>query len=225
MLEKIQGLEQFIKKLQEMAANIASIAAQTNLLALNASIEAARAGETGRGFAVVAGEVRMLSNRSAEAGKHIAQQVGLISDAIAATCRASAESRDQETRSMQTSESVIDTVLSDFRNVTDALVQSSSLLKDESIGIKSEVAEALVQLQFQDRVSQIMSHVRQNIERLPDFLQQNRQEYAHEQALPPLDSAPLLAELESTYAMAEERALHSGKKTAPKAAADEITFF
>ncbi|HEV7814478.1 MAG TPA: methyl-accepting chemotaxis protein [Janthinobacterium sp.] len=225
MLDKIQGLEQFIKKLQEMAADVASIAAQTNLLALNAAIEAARAGETGRGFAVVAREVRMLSNRSAEAGKHISQQVSMISEAIGATCRASNESMREEARSMQTSETVIGTVLSDFRSVTDALVQSSSLLKDESMGIKSEVAEALVQLQFQDRVSQIMSHVRQNIERLPGFLQQNQQDYASEQALPQLDSRPLLAELESTYAMAEERALHSGLKTAPKQEVDEITFF
>jgi len=225
MLEKIQGLEHFIKKLQAMAADVASIAAQTNLLALNAAIEAARAGETGRGFAVVAGEVRMLSNRSAEAGRHISQQVSLISEAISATCRASDESMREEARSMQTSENVIGTVLSDFRNVTDALVQSSSLLKDESIGIKSEVAEALVQLQFQDRVSQIMTHVRQNIERLPGFLQENQEEYLIEQSLPALDSGPLLAELERTYAMAEERALHTGIKAAPKQVEDEITFF
>ena len=71
-----------------MKADVASIAWQTNLLALNAAIEAARAGEAGRGFAVVATEVRMLSNRSADAGKHISQQVSQISAAIGATCQA-----------------------------------------------------------------------------------------------------------------------------------------
>lgn len=58
-----------IADLQDMAADIAGIASQTNLLALNAAIEAARSGEMGRGFAVVAKEVRMRSNRSAEAGR------------------------------------------------------------------------------------------------------------------------------------------------------------
>lgn len=230
MINKIQGLQHFIKKLQQMATDVASIAAQTNLLALNAAIEAARAGETGRGFAVVASEVRMLSNRSAETGRHISQQVSLINDAIVATCQASEASMRDEARSMQTSGQLIGTVLSDFRGVTDALVQSSNLLKEESIGIKSEVSDALVQLQFQDRVSQIMSHVKQNMERLPDFLRQNQGEFAQDQALRELDSRALLAELESTYAMAEERALHAGAKVKPKAKAaaaqdDEITFF
>lgn len=224
MLEKIQGLEQYIQKLHGMTADVGSIAAQTNLLALNAAIEAARAGEAGRGFAVVAGEVRMLSNRSAEAGRHIAQQVSLINDAISATSLASKTSMREEARSMETSEAVIHTVLADFRSVTDALVHSSNLLKDESMGIKSEVSEALVQLQFQDRVSQIMTHVLQNIKRLPDFLQQHVEDCARDDNLPVLDAAPLLAELESTYAMAEERAVHSGARAAPRQE-DEITFF
>lgn len=224
MLEKIQSLEQFIRELQEMAADVAGIAAQTNLLALNAAIEAARAGEMGRGFAVVAREVRMLSNRSGEAGKRISEKVGLISAAIIATCQAAEESMQQENISMRASEAVINTVLSDFRGVTDALVHSSILLKDESIGIKSEVGEALVQLQFQDRVSQIMSHVKHNIELLPEYLEQNYRQFEQAHILQPLDPMRLLVDLEKTYTMVEERAIHRGSSAAEKQG-DEITFF
>ena len=224
MLEKIQGLQQITAQLQEMAANVASIAMQTNLLALNAAIEAARAGEAGRGFAVVANEVRMLSNRSAEAGKHIARQVSQISSAIDSTCQAAGESMRAEANSVQTSEQTIDKVLTALRGVTDALAQSSDLLQHESVGIKAEVADALVQLQFQDRISQIMSHVQQNIARLPVYLDEHRQGVTGA-AVPALHARALLAELESTYAMAEERTLHRGASKPVPQQAEEITFF
>jgi methyl-accepting chemotaxis protein len=233
MLQKIEGLEHITAELQKMAADVASIAWQTNLLALNAAIEAARAGEAGRGFAVVATEVRMLSNRSADAGKNIALQVGQISAAIGATSQAAGESIRAETQAAQVSEQMIGRVLSSFRGITDALVQSSDLLQQESSGIQAEVSDALMQLQFQDRVSQILSHVQQNIARLPSYLAEQAQ--AGGGAPAPLDARTLLAELESTYAMAEERTLHgSGSGIAtqktptqkkPAQQAEELTFF
>lgn len=209
MLNKIQDLDRFIAELQEMAADVASIAAQANLLALNAAIEAAHVGPAGRGFAVVANEFRNLSTLSGETGKRMAEKVGVISAAIVSTSQAAQDSKQHEDQSMSASEFVIGSVLADFRSITDALVRSSNLLKGESIDIKSEVGEALVQLQFQDRVSQIMAHVKCNIERLPDYLEQCRLQFAQNGVLQPLDPAALLAELEDTYAMADERAIHA----------------
>ncbi|WP_332853206.1 methyl-accepting chemotaxis protein [Duganella sp. S19_KUP01_CR8] len=227
MLAKIKDLERFTRELRDMAEGVASIAAQTNLLALNAAIEAARAGPAGRGFAVVAQEVRNLSSRSAETGRNISNRVGLISSAILAASQAAEQSSEQEDKSMQSAEGMIESVLGDFRQMTDALVQSSDKLKESSIGIQGEVGEALVQLQFQDRVSQVMAHVRENMELLPALLRENRDRYVADQVLEALDAQPLLHELQKTYAMAEEHAVHGGSSHAAPvaAAADEITFF
>ncbi len=224
MLEKVQGLDQFIVELQDMAADVAKIAQQTNLLALNAAIEAARAGELGRGFAVVAKEFRMLSTQSGNTGKRIAEKVGVISAAILETCRVVSESVKEEDGSMHKAEATIGGVLSDFKNITDALLRSSTLLKDESVGIKSEIGQALVQLQFQDRVSQIMNHVKDNIGRLPEFLQEHQQQYAQSGALQPLDPQALLGELKKTYVMADQHVIHTGGKVVQKNDT-EITFF
>ena len=230
---EVQSLSRFVDELKQMASEVASIAAQTNLLAINARIEAAHAGDSGRSFGVLAQEVRKLSAMSAETGKRMGEKVGIISEAIAAAHRSAEESAQREAASAVASEAAIHGVLAQFRSVTEVLEASADVLKQESVGIQSEIVEALVQLQFQDRVSQRMTHVRHSIERLPVLLADSRQLFEDDGRLAPVDAAALLAELESSYAMADERATHSGGKGAGKgtdksaeaAATDDVVFF
>lgn len=224
MLAKVQGLDRFVVELQDMASDVARIAQQTNLLALNAAIEAARAGELGRGFAVVAKEFRMLSNQSGETGKRIAEKVKIISAAIVDTCNVVRESVVTEDRSLESVQTTINRVLTDFKGVTDAFQQSSDLLQAESMSIQVEVNQSLVQMQFQDRVSQIMTQVNKNLERLPQVLQEQHQQYAQSHILHPLDAQDLLGELKKTYVMADQHVIHEGGQVAQSGTTD-ISFF
>ncbi len=208
MLHKVQSLNQFVQELQQMATDVASIAWQTNLLAINAAIEAAHAGENGRGFGVLAQEVRKLSSLSGDTGRRITEKVALINAAILQTRQAAEATAAQESEAMARSQGTIASVLGELRTVTTSLAASTGLLREGSEDIKGEISEALVQLQFQDRVSQIMSHVRHNIDRLPAVLDDNRRQTEATGQLQPLDPGPLLDELASTYAMREERAIH-----------------
>ncbi len=224
VLAKVRELGAFIQEMDEMAAGVAKIASQTNLVAINAAIEAAHAGDAGKGFAVVAQEVRQLSSLSGDTGRRIAEKVGLISEAILAAGERAEASARQEARSMADAEHAINDVLGDFRQVTGALAESAQRLTHDSQGIKQEISEALVQLQFQDRVSQVMNHVVHNIGRFPGVLAEQRQRFEQDGALQPADGAALLAELQDTYAMADEHAVHEGRAVA-QPQVSEVTFF
>ncbi|WP_206852402.1 methyl-accepting chemotaxis protein [Marinobacter nauticus] len=219
LLEQINGLDTFVDELDEMAREVATIAGQTNLLALNAAIEAARAGEHGRGFAVVADEVRKLSRLSAETGERIGTKVRYIGEGIRAAVNAAQVSRSRDNQAVGTSEQTIQQVLMEFRGLGSQLLESSESLRRTNIGIRSDVEDALIQLQFQDRTSQILSHVCSSIEGVASRVRSGDADA--------LNMNDVMAEMEASYAMEDQRINHgSGKQKRPVAAeAGDITFF
>ncbi|MDD2034493.1 methyl-accepting chemotaxis protein [Pseudomonas sp. N-137] len=220
-LAQVRNLTAYTGELRTMAADVAAIAAQTNLLALNAAIEAARAGEAGRGFAVVADAVRSLSSKSSETGQQMSAKVDIINSAITQLVQAASSGADQDSQSVSVSEDSIQRVLERFKSVTGRLAESADLLQQESFGIRDELTEVLVNLQFQDRVSQILSHVRDNIEDLHVHMQQASQ--SPDQAVS-IDARQWLARMETTYATEEQRRNHHGESGAQQNS-QEITFF
>ena len=80
-MNAMRSLMEEMEQINQLLANIESVASETNLLAVNASIEAARVGAAGKGFAVVAGEVRTLAVRTAA----MADEIGNIVEGITKT--------------------------------------------------------------------------------------------------------------------------------------------
>ncbi len=224
MLEQVRSLNDYTGELRAMAVKVAEIAAQTNLLALNAAIEAARAGEAGRGFAVVADEVRKLSSLSSETGKKMSGTVDIISNAIVSVFKIAESSTEHDSKSIVNSELIIQKVLESFSNVTSHLSDSAELLQQESAGIRDELSDVLISLQFQDRVSQILAHVRNNMEKLHQHLQQYKQDKAASVPVKPLNIKTWLAEMEALYATQEQVHTHRGAQSSA-AEKQEITFF
>jgi methyl-accepting chemotaxis protein len=220
MLTQVRGLTDYTGQLRSMASEVAAIAKQTNLLALNAAIEAARAGEAGRGFAVVADAVRTLSSLSSETGQKMSVTVDIINSAITRLVEVTDNTAESDNQSVVTSEANIRHVLDRFDNITQRLSSSTVRLQQESADIRDEISEVLVALQFQDRVSQILVHVRNNMDALHSHLQQCQ----HNPDQLQIDAQAWLAEMELTYATDEQRQIHHGGRSS-SAKEQEITFF
>ena len=223
-LEEIAQLPRFTAELRKMAEDVANIANQTNLLALNAAIEAARAGEAGRGFAVVADEVRKLSTLSGETGKRISEKVQAVNAAIAATVAATDQYARLDAETMDKAEVTVHNVLDQFRGAAGGLSESAAILQRESVGIRDEISDVLVSLQFQDRVSQILSHVTGDLAKLTQHLEGFEADRTGGRLSGSLDATAWLNDLAQTYTTAEQRVAHSGGRAGgPKDS--EITFF
>lgn len=224
MVHDVRELIAYTADLKKMATDVGEIASQTNLLALNAAIEAARAGEAGRGFAVVADEVRKLSNLSSDTGKKMTEKVNIINKAITAVIGIAEKFSEEDTRSVAEAGKTIHKVLDNFKEVASGLCESSEMLRRESEGIRGEISDTLVYLQFQDRVSQILAHVRDNLDGLHVRLRQYSAE-RNSGGSQKIDASTWLDEMALGYTTAEQRHNHRGNKTDATPAATEITFF
>ncbi|OQW72650.1 MAG: chemotaxis protein [Proteobacteria bacterium ST_bin11] len=223
VLQKIRSLAGFVDELKQMAKEVARIAEQTNLIALNAAIEAARAGEAGRGFAVVADEVRKLSNLSGETGKQIGSKVEQVSSAIQTALVAVEKSAQNEAEAVTACNGNIQTVMDSLHEVFAKLQGYSNNLSHSAHAIKGEIDESLVHFQFQDRIGQILEHVKDSIVDFPKQLSHSHDGGVF--ALRPIDAERILSSLTSTYTMESEHHAHGGGGRVAEPQTQEITFF
>jgi len=192
MVNNIRKLADETQALRSMAGEVTSIAWQTNLLALNAAIEAARAGSAGRGFAIVATEVRGLSQRSSDTGKKMETRVEQISQIMGTTSESVQEANEHDKEAIALSSNLVDDVLQHVRALGDA----ADGMRQHGLAVRGEVEKLMMALQFQDRVSQVMQSVINDMDRMlaqlaegdavalpaaQEWLQQLRQTYSMEE--------------------------------------------
>lgn len=225
LLRSIEDLSGFTEQLSKMAWEVSSIASQTNLLALNAAVQAARAGETGRGFSVVADEVRKLSRSSGDVGRKITETIEAVNEAIEDTLQISRKFARQDKQTLNNAEQIIASVLKHFNRAASGLSDSAELLRTENNAINHEISDVFVDLQFQDRVSQILTLVGDDLNKLEQHLNELKNEETSEGLPHSVDVEQWLEELVMTYTMEEQLAAHDGAKKTITTSQSNITFF
>ena len=221
--QAVARLAQVTEELMRMASEVGEIAKQTNLLALNAAIEAARAGEVGRGFAVVADEVRKLSDLSGATGERIRAKVESAHAAMAEALAAAEHMARGDAVLVRDSEAAIGSVVGRFDRVGSAMTQAARALEEDSAAVQSRIEGVLVQLQFQDRVSQILEAVRADMARLAAQVAEDEARLGGGRVPAPIDVAAWIATLERTYTTLEQHVRRADAN--PASAGGDITFF
>lgn len=173
-LSEINRLADFMNELTKMAGEVEAIADQTNLLALNAAIEAARAGDQGRGFAVVADEVRSLANQSKGTGEDIRIKIDTIGELVKSILQSATHSSDAEQEMAEKSGIVIQEVIAQHKFTAYTLAESDQLLVNMSENVQNEIAQIIVELQFQDRVSQQLQKVESDLQKAEKLINGER---------------------------------------------------
>lgn len=184
-------------------------------MGFNASIEAARAGEHGRTFQVVASETRGLAQHVAQASRtlrktilDLVHRVGQIIDELES---ASSLSRD-----------LYQTMEAAHQALGSAAAESAEINKE----LAQQTAEAVMALQFQDRVKQQITHV---VEALHDLHGAMAGEGCGAEAPGPEKAVDWEAQLRARYTMRQERTIHDAgalqAQTQPGALAPNIELF
>lgn len=214
LLDCIRELDKSVRELNAMAQEVGHIADQTNLLAINAAIEAARVGVHGRGFAVVAGEVRKLSHMSAETGKRMTDRVKSVAAIMQSALGAADKAASQDSKVLEASGAVVRDVLSHV----ELMDHEAQEMRQHGNIIRSNVENLLVSLQFQDRISQMLEVVSNNMRKL-------QMEVVPVSTSESAATLQWLQELQTTYTMSDEYKSHGNQDASSQNSDSEITFF
>lgn len=215
MFEQMQAVAAELGGMLAMARDVQSISRATHLLAMNASVEATRAGAAGAGMAVVAQEVRGLAAQSRQAGNQLAKHLSILQDRIESLRRQArrheTDDDDLQLQAEQAARQVLRAVLGSVAEAT----RASRELRQASRQVQVDLEKIFVGLQSQDRLSQMLTSVTDDMVRYTAWLQGHPD---------PAGSRPTewLARLEASYTMEDLRTAHHGNVVIDKAASVEF---
>lgn len=190
----------------------------SRLVALNAKIEAVHLGELGSGFEVVADQISTQAHRSSELTASVAD---ILTDLTKAMQSATSELRqlaETDRKAVEVSREGAEATLENLQFASSQMQDTVAETRRVSETLYTEISNAVVAMQFQDRVSQRIGHVIDSLEAMDKALSsfETAEEISLEQR-----KQEIAQSLASSYTMDSERRAH-GSDVPPVAVAEEL---
>jgi methyl-accepting chemotaxis protein len=196
-IERIEEMDKASQQISDALAQLDTITSGNRMLAFNARIEAAHAGAVGMGFGVVAVELAAQSVKSRAITAHVEE--------LALTLRTLAESSIHDLRNMNNKDAKrvqqcrhdVDVSLQDLETAHRDMAEMLTGMTTDGALLANDIGSAVRGMQFQDRISQRIAHVVEDLDILSARLT------AHAGDVPPVFAGA--DEGFSAYTMKEER--------------------
>lgn len=158
-VERIQEMDKASQTISGALHQLERIAAGNKILALNARIEAARAGSFGAGFAVVAMEVISQTERSQKVNAQVSSLITSLRALAGSTLDDLQSMNDKDRERVEKCRLEVNESLRDLQVAHGEMKKMLTGMTEEGAMLANDIGAAVRGLQFQDRTSQRISHV------------------------------------------------------------------
>jgi methyl-accepting chemotaxis protein len=165
-IERIRQMDNVSQSISSALVQLEQIAGGNKILALNARIEAARAGSYGAGFAVVAMEVISQTEKSQKVNAQVNELITNLRKLAESTLHDLQKMNDQDRQRVEQCKREVDESLREMQGAHGEMKNMLTGMTEEGALLASDIGAAVRGLQFQDRTSQRIAHVVEDLDTL-----------------------------------------------------------
>ena len=153
---RIDDMSGQLDQVFKLVANINEISQETFVLAINATIAAAHAGPAGRSFSVIADNVRELSKRTRRFNDEIGSQISSARTAVDDVRKIISEMASRDLNVALEGKERVDAMMGGLQSFEQVIEETFERTKAASGRITDCTAQAVMGLQFEDILSQLL---------------------------------------------------------------------
>jgi methyl-accepting chemotaxis protein len=165
-IERIQQMDNTSQRISVELEKLERIAHENKMLAMNARIEASHAGILGAGFAVVAVEVVAQTERAQEVTNQVGDLIADLRALAETTVQDLQRMNQQDSQRLKQCESEVERSMRDMQSAHSEMQTVLAGMTEDGALLANDIGAAVRGLQFQDRTSQQIAHVVEDLNAL-----------------------------------------------------------